>query len=109
MVHRLVAFTFLENDDPKHKTVVNHLDKNKLNNNADNLEWTTLADNSRHGKQLRINMINPKTNKIVRTFNCLAEANEYVGRTKRNEFIRNICKGKEEIEIYRGHKWAFAK
>lgn len=45
-VHRLVANAFCikkEND-----TEVNHIDGNKLNNNADNLEWTTRKGNMRH-------------------------------------------------------------
>lgn len=38
-VHRVVAEAFLEHD--KMSNVVNHLDFNPHNNNADNLEWTT--------------------------------------------------------------------
>lgn len=46
-VHRLVAIHFIENDDPK-KTLVNHKDGNKLNNQADNLEWVTPRENNIH-------------------------------------------------------------
>lgn len=37
-VHELVALTFVEN--PNNLPYVKHKDGNKLNNNADNLEWT---------------------------------------------------------------------
>lgn len=47
-VHRLVAIHFVPNDAPNEFTIVNHLDSNFLNNNADNLEWTTLRGNSQH-------------------------------------------------------------
>ncbi len=45
-VHRLVADAFVEREDGCN--VVNHIDCNKLNNNADNLEWTTVKGNTRH-------------------------------------------------------------
>lgn len=46
-VHRLVAFTWLE--QPNEKQVwVNHKDGNKANNNANNLEWTTISENIQH-------------------------------------------------------------
>ncbi len=47
-VHRLVAEYFVPNDSPSEFTVVNHKDSNHLNNNADNLEWTTILGNNHH-------------------------------------------------------------
>ena len=45
-VHRLVAECYIPN--PNCLPEVNHLDGNKANNNADNLEWCTRGDNARH-------------------------------------------------------------
>lgn len=47
LVHRCVAMAFIEN--PSDHPVVNHLDRNQLNNDVTNLEWTTQRENVRHG------------------------------------------------------------
>lgn len=48
LVHQIVAAYFCENNDPEHKDQVNHIDGNKYNNNANNLEWCTNLENQRH-------------------------------------------------------------
>lgn len=45
-VHRLVATAFCENEGQH--GYINHIDENKLNNSADNLEWCSNQHNIRH-------------------------------------------------------------
>lgn len=46
-VHILVAEAFVEGKS-ENNNVVNHIDGNKLNNNAENLEWTSNRKNTQH-------------------------------------------------------------
>lgn len=45
-VHRVIAEALISNDDPLHKTVVDHKDRNKQNNALSNLRWVTPRENS---------------------------------------------------------------
>lgn len=46
MIHRVVAQAFHPN--PENKRTVNHIDGNKKNNRADNLQWATTSENNLH-------------------------------------------------------------
>lgn len=49
-IHRLLMQTFKPIENPE-EYVVNHLDGDKLNNDLENLEWTTSIKNSNHAKE----------------------------------------------------------
>ena len=59
-IHRAVASAFCEN--PLGKSQVNHIDGNKQNNNASNLEWCTGEENRIHATTVlkSINMVSIK-------------------------------------------------
>lgn len=58
-IHRIVANAFITNS--LNKPCINHIDGNKTNNRADNLEWCTNSENMKHA--IRNGMINYKTTK----------------------------------------------
>jgi hypothetical protein len=49
-VHRIVAAAFIQN--PLQKPAINHIDCNRSNNKAENLEWCTQTENLRHSHRL---------------------------------------------------------
>lgn len=50
LVHRLVAFVFVDGYDASvGKVIVNHRDSDRANSYYENLEWVTHAENIRHG------------------------------------------------------------
>jgi len=49
-VHRMIAETFIPN--PLNLPDINHKDGNKLNNKADNLEWTNPLMNNTHARKM---------------------------------------------------------
>jgi len=53
LISRLIAQSFVINDDPINKKYVNHKDHNPANNRADNLEWVTCSENNRHRRRRR--------------------------------------------------------
>lgn len=53
LVHRLVAFAFVDNPNKEEWNIVNHKDENKLNNRFDNLEWCTNEYNLTYGTAIQ--------------------------------------------------------
>lgn len=62
-VHRLVANAFVEN--PNGYNEINHIDEDKTNNKASNLEWCTHKYNKRYSCAKKVVGINPKDDFII--------------------------------------------
>lgn len=112
-VHRLVAIHFIPN--PEGKEFVNHKDGNKLNNNADNLEWCTRSENTIHAyktglckKQIGVNspyskivyQIDANTNEVIGVHTGLAELQRKYGYS-------NLSRAIKKNTIANGYKWSY--
>ena len=98
-VHRLVAQAFIDN--PNNYPVINHIDEDKLNNKAENLEWCTTAYNNCYGTRLkRVSETNKLRKeilqytldgKLVKEFFSMREASKQTGFSMTN--ISNCVNG----------------
>lgn len=110
-IHRLVAEYFVDN--PNQYNEVNHIDEDKTNNIAINLEWCTHLQNIRHGtalqrkaqnKQIKVRQFT-KDGEFIKEFNSCKEAEEFFGKSSSN--ISNCCRGK--LKTTYGYVWKYSE
>ena len=95
-LHRIIASTFIDNLEPEINNVVNHIDGNKLNNSAANLEWTTIKGNNIHNHKSgfikyytrKIGQYDLAMNKI-KEFGSIVEAIKELEITSIKEVLNN--------------------
>lgn len=114
-IHRLVAQLFVEN--PNNYEQVNHKDENKLNNQADNLEWCTCKYNINYGTGKYRKMKNRRIpvcqydldGNFIKEYKSATAAAYSLGLPQYfARDILNICKGKRGKTL-KNFKWTFKK
>jgi len=99
-VHRLVALTYIENDDRTNKTFIDHIDNNPKNNHVSNLEWVSPKENTI--RAVKTGALKPRFTKVIQldekgnhiaVFNSVIEANALLhpkGNKKSNDIYKSI-------------------
>lgn len=110
-IHRLIALTFVSN--PHNLPQVNHIDGNKANNHASNLEWCSVKENVNHAEKQGLNphvrgdkhprhILTEK--EVLQIKKELSGAPEYKGQLKdigEKYGVSNYC----IFDIKRGRSW----
>jgi hypothetical protein len=93
-VHRLVAAAFVPG--PR-KPTVNHIDGNKQNNVAANLEWTTHLENVRHAIRIGLTPPPPRSSEFSSRGGKAVHAQGVAHRFSRDEQVRGGTLGGQVI------------
>lgn len=112
-VHKLVAKVFVHNDNPENKTIANHLNGDKFDSRASNLEWTTNSGNVQHAidnglitiTKRAVVQYNLQTDKKIKIFESILQASKELNIS--DSAICNACSGKKISAG--GYKWKYVK
>ncbi len=100
-VHRLVGVAFIDN--PNNLETINHIDEDKSNNKADNLEWLSLGDNVRYSQSKQVEQYDLKSGELLTTYPSVNAVERLTGYGK--GLISKACRGQYK-KAY-GYIWKY--
>ena len=92
--HRVIALQFIANDDPIHKSQIDHIDGCKTNNHISNLRWCSRCDNMRNqngknGKPFVFIDKLPETSEPLTSYNQHQFESLYIDRSTQKLYLFN--------------------
>ena len=105
-VHRMVAETWIPN--PNHHKEVNHINRDKNDNRAENLEWVSHSENLRHAYRTGLRKAKVTPIRIVETgeiFESISECARRIGGSKHH--IWHCLAG--ERSTHRGYHFEYVR
>jgi len=107
-IHKLVALAFKEKLPGK--TIINHIDGNKMNNNVENLAWVSITENNQHALDKKLRIVKEVSvtqmdmdDNVIKVFDSVKQAMMETGI--RDARICCVCKG--ERKSTGGFKWKY--
>jgi hypothetical protein len=107
-MHRLVAIMFVPGRTDE-KNIVNHKDENKLNYDASNLEWTTVALNNEYSaykKEKAVDQFDKYNGKYIKTFSSASQAAKSIPNANKC-CIYTVCNSVNALSCYE-FVWKYA-
>ena len=116
-IHKLVALHFIPNPNPSVAKEIRHIDGNKLNNKASNLEWVRISDmrishiqyipKFPFGRMPRpVKQIDMKTGEVIETYESVSEAGRCFANNNYGRIvITNCLKGR--VKSAYGFYWQY--
>lgn len=107
-VHRLVAQKYIPN--PNNNPQVNHKDGNKLNNNANNLEWVTNQQNRTHAVKNSLILVGDNCSWSKLNTEKVKFIREYCNKYSYNELAKMFNVSKSTIiDVVKYKNWKHIK
>lgn len=102
-VHRLVALTYLENEN--NLPQINHIDGDKKNNSVNNLEWVTGQQNQQHRRKvLKSGLVKVRCVETGMIYESIKEAAE-----ENSTYVPNIVRACKNRSTANSLHWEYVK
>lgn len=100
-VGRVVGEAFIDN--PNNLETINHIDEDKHNNNADNLEWLSRGDNVRYSLSKAVEQYDLKSGRLICIYSSVSDCSRLAGFD--DSTISKACRGQYK-QAY-GYIWKY--